>query len=237
MRSDRAARPAIVGPPLEPAGPVLYVAGHRGYIAVMRIYTDVERPAPRKLEPAIEALRRGEVIVYPTDTGYAFGCALSSAKGAATIRRIKKVLVGVHKPLSMVVNELSEISTYASMGNRVFRAMRRVLPGPYTLVLNASQGIPKTAKNRDREVGIRMPDHAVCRMLVDSLGEPLLSSSVGDADEEPCMEHADDLEKRYGGDVAVVIDAGPIWPDPSTVLRGSGDRLVVLREGQGAIPD
>jgi tRNA A37 threonylcarbamoyladenosine synthetase subunit TsaC/SUA5/YrdC len=81
-----------------------------------------------------------------------------------------------------------------------------------------------------------MPDHAVCRMLVDSLGEPLLSSSVG-GDEEPCMEHADELEKRYGHEVAVVIDAGPIWPDPSTVLRGSGGRLEVLREGQGAIPE
>jgi len=177
------------------------------------------------------------VIVYPTDTGYAFGCALSSAKGAATIRRIKKVLEGAHKPLSMVVNELSEISTYGSMGNRVFRTMRRLLPGPYTLVLQSSQGIPKTAKNRDGEVGIRMPDHAVCRMLVDSLGEPLFSSSVSAADEEPSMVHADDLEKRYACDVAVVIDAGPIWPDPSTVLRGTGDRLEVLREGQGAIPD
>jgi tRNA threonylcarbamoyl adenosine modification protein (Sua5/YciO/YrdC/YwlC family) len=203
----------------------------------VRIYSDIERPAPRKLEPAIEALRRGEVIIYPTDTGYAFGCALSSAKGAATIRRIKKVLEGAHKPLSMLVNELGEISTYASMGNRVFRAMRRLLPGPYTLVLYASQGIPKTAKNRDREVGIRMPDHAICRMLVDLLGEPLLSGSVSAADEEACMEHADELEKRYGRDVALVIDAGPLWPDPSTVLRGSGDRLEVLREGQGAIPD
>jgi len=203
----------------------------------MRIYAESERPAPRKLEPAIAVLRRDEVIIYPTDTGYAFGCALSSPKGAATIRRIKKVQEGAHKPLSMMVNELSEISTYGSMGNRVFRSMRRRLPGPYTLVLHASQGIPKTAKNRDGEIGIRMPDHAICRMLVDLLGEPLLSSSVSAADEEPSMEHADDLEKRYGGDVALVIDAGPLWPNPSTVLRGSGDRLVVLREGQGAVPD
>ena len=203
----------------------------------MRIYTEIERPAPRKLKPAIEALQRDDVIVYPTDTGYAFGCALSSAKGAATIRRLKRVVEGAHKPLSMLVNELGEISTYASMGNRVFRTMRRLLPGPYTLVLHASQGIPKTARNRDHEVGIRMPDHAVCRMLVDLLGEPLLSGSVSSADEEPDMEHADELEKRYRGDVGVVIDAGPIWPDPSTVLRGSGDRLDVLREGQGAVPD
>jgi tRNA threonylcarbamoyl adenosine modification protein (Sua5/YciO/YrdC/YwlC family) len=115
--------------------------------------------------------------------------------------------------------------------------MRRVLPGPYTLVLHASQGIPKTAKNRDHEVGVRMPDHAVCRMLVDLLGEPLLTSSVCSADAEPSMEHADELEKRYGHEVGLVIDAGPVWPDPSTVLRGSGNRVEVLREGQGAIPD
>lgn len=203
----------------------------------MRIYTDALRPAPRKLKPAVEALRRDEVIVYPTDTGYAFGCALSSMKGASTIRRLKKVVEGSHKPLSMLVNELSEISSYASVGDRVFRTIRRLLPGPYTLVLHASRAIPKTARNRDHEVGIRMPDHAVCRMLVDLLGEPLLSSSVSAADEEPDMEHADELERRYRGDVGVVIDAGPLWPDPSTVLRGSGDRIEVLREGQGPVPD
>jgi tRNA threonylcarbamoyl adenosine modification protein (Sua5/YciO/YrdC/YwlC family) len=218
-------------------GDRLYVAAATGYIAGMRIYTDIQRPSPRKLRPAIDALRRDEVIIYPTDTGYAFGCALSSAKGAAMIRHLKRVEAGSHKPLSMVVNELGEISEYASMGDRVFRTMRRLLPGSYTLILLANRGIPKTAKNRDHEIGIRMPDHAVCRMLVDLLGEPLLSSSVTLAEDEPDIVHADELEKLHRGDVGLVIDAGPLWPDPSTILRGSGDRLEVLREGQGSVPD
>jgi tRNA threonylcarbamoyl adenosine modification protein (Sua5/YciO/YrdC/YwlC family) len=203
----------------------------------MRVYVEAERPNPRHLVPAIEALRRGRVIVYPTDTGYAFGCALSSPKGIATLRRLKGIDTRHKKPLTMMVNELSDIGRYGAMSNEAFRFVRRLLPGPYTMVLRATSDVPRAMKNRDHEVGMRLPDHAVCRMLVDLLGEPLLTGSVTAGEDEPTLEEPDLLERQLPPEVDVVIDAGPLWPDPSTVLRLSDAEIEVLREGQGPLPD
>lgn len=202
----------------------------------MRIRTHIDRPDPRKLQPAVAALRKGEVIVYPTDTGYAFGCALSSAKGIARLRKLKNFDEKSRKPLALMVNELSDLSTYGVMDNSIFRMARRILPGAYTIVLRASVAVPRAMKNRDHEIGLRMPDNAVCRMLVELAGEPLLVGSVSSADEDPELEDPELFEARYHGDVSVVIDAGPLWPDPSTVLRAGREEIEVLREGQGPIP-
>jgi tRNA threonylcarbamoyl adenosine modification protein (Sua5/YciO/YrdC/YwlC family) len=203
----------------------------------MRVRVHIDRPAPRKLLPAVEALGKGEVIIYPTDTGYAFGCALSSAKGIAKLRRLKDFDEKSRKPLALMVNELADLGTYGVMDNRIFRMARRILPGAYTIVLRASVAIPRAMKNRDHEIGLRMPDNAVCRMLVELAGEPLLVGSVSPAEEESELEDPELLETRYHADVAVVIDAGPLWPDPSTVLRASREEIEVLREGQGPVPD
>ena len=106
----------------------------------MRVHVEPERPNPRKLQPAVDALKRGQVIVYPTDTGYAFGCALSSVKGITAIRKLKGLDEKSHKPLTMIVTELSEVGRYGVMSNSHFRLIRRLLPGPYTLILKASAG-------------------------------------------------------------------------------------------------
>ncbi|MFO7567458.1 MAG: L-threonylcarbamoyladenylate synthase [Enhygromyxa sp.] len=203
-----------------------------------RIRVDPERPDPRKLTPAVEALQRGEVIIYPTDTGYAFGCALSSVKGIDTLRRLKGLPPKHPKPLTMLVQNLNDIGRYGNMSNQAFRVVRRLLPGPYTIVLQATSDVPRAMKNRAHEVGMRLPDHKVCAMLVELLGEPLLTGSVTPGEEPPELEEPEDLERRYSRDVPLIIDAGYIWPEPSTVLRfdESGD-IEVLRVGQGAVPD
>ena len=203
----------------------------------MRIRVDPERPAPRKLAPAIDALRRDQVILYPTDTGYAFGCALSSRKGISTIRRLKGFDERSRKPLSMLVNELSDFGHYAIMETSVFRTVRRILPGAYTIVLEASSEIPRDMRNRDGEIGLRIPDSPLCRMLVDLLGEPILTGSVTPGEEEPELEDPEVFERRYRGQVEVVIDGGPLWPEPSTVLRAEERGLSVLRVGKGAVPE
>jgi tRNA threonylcarbamoyl adenosine modification protein (Sua5/YciO/YrdC/YwlC family) len=203
----------------------------------MRVYVEPERPNPRHLRPAIEALQRGRVIVYPTDTGYALGCALSSTKGIATLRRLKGIDAKHKKPLTMMVNELSDIGRYGYMSNEAFRVVRRLLPGPYTMVLRATSDVPRAMKNRDHEVGMRLPAHPVCNMLVDLLGEPLLTGSVSTGEEQPELEEPELIEHRFSPEVELLIDAGPIWPDPSTVLRFSDSEIEVLREGQGPLPE
>jgi len=203
----------------------------------MRVRVDPERPGPRKLSPAIEALRRGHVILYPTDTGYAFGCALSSRKGITTIRALKGFDARSRKPLSMLVNELGDFGHYAIMGTSVFRTVRRILPGPYTIVLEASGDVPRDMRNRHGEIGLRMPDFPVCQMIVDMLGEPLVSGSLTAGEDDPELEDPDELERIHRGDVALVVDAGVMWPEPSTILQAEGNELVVLRAGKGRIPD
>jgi len=203
-----------------------------------RLRMDPERPDPRKLQPAIEALRHGEVIIYPTDTGYAFGCALSSVKGIETLRKLKGLPAKHKKPLSMLVENLNDMGRYGHMSNQTFRVVRRLLPGPYTIVLKASSDVPRAMKNRAHEIGMRLPDHKVCTMLVELLGEPLLTGSVTPGEDSPELEDPEDLEQRFARELALIIDTGHIWPEPSTVLHfdENGD-IEVLRVGQGPVPD
>jgi len=202
-----------------------------------RLRIDPERPDPRKLAPAVEALRRGEVILYPTDTGYAFGCALSSRRGITKLRKLKGIDAKHKKPLTMLVDSLGEIGRYGVMANAAFRVVRRLLPGPYTMVLRATSDVPRAMKNRAHEVGVRLPDYAVCNLLVSELGEPLLTGSVTPGEAQPELEEPETLEHRYARDVALMIDGGHIWPEPSTVMRFDEDGdIEVLRVGQGEIP-
>ena len=115
--------------------------------------------------------------------------------------------------------------------------MRRILPGCYTIVLEASQEVPRDMRNRQGEIGLRIPDHAVCGMLVDLLGEPVVRGSLTPGDVDPELEDPEDLERIYRGRVEVVVDGGLLWPEPSTILRASGPDLEVLREGKGPVPE
>lgn len=200
----------------------------------MRVHVEAERPNPRKLQPAVEALKKGQVIVYPTDTGYAFGCAMSSVRGIAAIRRLKGLDERSHKPLTMIVSSMADVGKFGVLSTSHFRVVRRLLPGPYTLVLKAAPDVPRTMHNRHHEVGLRMPDYAVSRLLIEEIGEPLLTGSVTPYDSPIVeLEEPEELERRHQREVSVVVDAGPLWPDPSTVLRLIDDEIEVLREGKG----
>lgn len=201
----------------------------------MRVRADALRPAPRNVQPAVDALQRGQVIVYPTDTGYAFGCALSSPKGIATLRRLKGIHEKHEKPLTMLVESFNDLARFGHLSNSAFRLVRRLLPGPYTMVMRATSEVPRSMRNRAHEVGVRLPDHPLCNMLVDMLGEPLLTGSVTPAEDEAMLEEPEAYE-RFAADVGLILDSGPLWPEPSTVLRLVDDEIEVLREGQGELP-
>lgn len=203
----------------------------------LRVRVDPERPAPRRLAPVVEALRRDRVILYPSDTGYAFGGALSSRKAIGRIRTLKGFDERSRKPLSILVNELSDFGHYAIMDTSVFRTVRRILPGAYTIVLEASNDVPRDLRNRHGEIGLRMPDSPICRMLVEALGEPIVTGSLTPGDQEPELEDPDELERRFAGRVEVVVDGGPLWTEPSTILQATDEGLEVTREGKGPVPD
>ena len=201
-----------------------------------RIRLDPERPSPRKLQPAIDALARDRVVLYPSDTGYAFGCALSSRKAIGKIRTLKGHDERSKKPLSMLVNALSDFGHYAIMETGVFRTVRRILPGAYTIILEASTDVPRDMRNRFGEIGLRMPDSPLCRMLVEGLGEPIVTGSLTSGDDEPSLEDPDELERLFRGRVDVLVDGGHVWPEPSTILQATGGELEVTREGKGPLP-
>jgi tRNA threonylcarbamoyl adenosine modification protein (Sua5/YciO/YrdC/YwlC family) len=134
----------------------------------------------------------------------------------------------------MIVNALAEVGRYGVMSNSHFRLIRRLLPGPYTLILKAASDVPRSMYNRHHEVGIRMPAHPLCSLLVGELGEPLLTGSVTPFDDGvPELEDPEAYEQRYAREVAVVVDVGPLWPDPSTVLRFVDGEVEVVRQGKG----
>jgi len=177
------------------------------------------------------------VILYPTDTGYAFGCALSSRKGINAIRALKGYDERSRKPLSMLVNELSDFGHYSIMGTSVFRTVRRILPGAYTIILEASGDVPRDMRNRHGEIGLRMPDMPLCRMLVELLGEPVVTGSITAGEDEPALEDPEEFERLFRGRVEVVVDGGVMWPEPSTILQATDNELEVTRVGKGAVPE
>ena len=122
------------------------------------------------------------------------------------------------------------------MPTSVFRTVRRILPGAYTVVLEASGDVPRDMRNRHGEIGLRMPDRPLCRMLVDLLQEPVVTGSLTAGDEEPTLEDPEELERIYRGRVEVIVDGGPMWPEPSTILQATENELEVTRVGKGEVP-
>lgn len=199
-------------------------------VMLIKIYP--ENPNPREVSKVVNLLKDGALIVYPTDTVYAIGC------DALNVRAVEKLcaLKGVNplkSNLSIVCFDLSDISEYAQVSNRTFKLLKKNLPGPFTFILPTSSKLPKIYKNR-KEVGVRVPDNTIARVLVEELGNPILSMSVHDKDE--MVEYSTDPElihEKYGEDVAVVIDGGYGDDIPSTVVTCLDDEFEILRQGKG----
>ncbi len=198
----------------------------------MIIEIDPERPRMRRLDRAVEALRRGEVIVYPTDTCYGLGCDIFNKKAIERIYQIK----GVPKttPFSFICPDLADISRYARVTDYAYRILKRFLPGPYTFILEGTRAVPKMMLTKRKTVGIRVPDHPIPRILCEGLGNPLLSTSVtvqgGEVLSEPW-----EIEAALGKLVPVIIDSGVIPAEPSSVVSLIDDEPQVLRHGKGDV--
>lgn len=199
----------------------------------MRISVDPINPNPGVIAKAVEVLRSDGVLVYPTDTVYGIGCRLGSPAGIAAVYRAKGRQR--RKPASFICRDLQQISRYAVLSDAAYRLAKQLLPGPYTLVLPASPACPKPIQSAHRAVGVRIPDCAVTAAIVQALGEPLISTSANMSGEET-PEDAAAIERAFGPSVSLVLDAGALTGQPSTVLDCTGPEAVVLRQGAGLWP-
>ena len=191
-------------------------------------------PQGRHITHAVDVLREGGVIIYPTDTVYGIGCSIFDANAIERIYAIKQQ--DRSKPFTFICSDLSHISEYAKVSNSAFRLMKQLIPGPYTFVLPASRlkQLPKSMISKRQEVGIRVPDNGICRSLLKEFGTPILSASVDDGN-GALINDPEMLHERYKRQVDLMLEAGKSILSLSTVLDLTGDKPVVVREGAGDI--
>ena len=200
---------------------------------LVKIYE--ENPNPKEIAKVVKVLQDGGLVIYPTDTVYALGCDALNVRAVEKICKIKGVNPQKSN-LSIICYDLSNLSEYAKVSNAAFKLMKRYLPGPYTFILPTSSELPKIYKNR-KEVGIRVPDNQIVRTIVQELGNPLLTMSVHD-DEDEVMEYSTDpelIDEKYEGKVDIVIDGVYGGIEPSRVLDCTGDEFSIIRQGKGEI--
>ncbi|NLX52535.1 MAG: threonylcarbamoyl-AMP synthase [Deltaproteobacteria bacterium] len=191
-----------------------------------------QNPQMRLIKKATDVLRDGGVIIYPTDTVYGLGCDLSNKRGIEKIYEIKKR--SKKRPLSFVCSDLKHISQYALVTDYAYKTMRRFLPGPYTFILEASRLVPKIILPKRPTTGIRVPDNQICLALIRELGQPIISTSVQTAEGED-LGNPDLINESFGRIVDLIIDGGPIVPEPSSVISLVDDAIEILRIGKGDV--
>jgi tRNA threonylcarbamoyl adenosine modification protein (Sua5/YciO/YrdC/YwlC family) len=185
----------------------------------------------------VTVLKNGGIIIYPTDTVYALGCDITQARSIERICKLKGI-----KPekanFSFICSDLSHLSSFTSaIPNHIFRIMKKALPGPYTFILEANHHVPKLLKQNRKTVGIRIPDNMICKLIVERLGNPLISTSLHDHSDD-ILEYFSDPEvihRQYGDVVDLVVDGGFGNIYASTVIDCSGDEPEVIREGLGSL--
>jgi tRNA threonylcarbamoyl adenosine modification protein (Sua5/YciO/YrdC/YwlC family) len=189
-------------------------------------------PQKRLIRRAVDALRNGGIIAYPTDTFYGIGCDIFNKNAIERIYQMKRR--PKNRPFSFICSDLKHISEFAQVTNYAYKTMNRLLPGPYTFILEGSRLVPKIMLNKRRTVGIRIPKHAICLAIVRELGNPVISTSSTGPDGN-VLETPFEIEERWGHALDVIIDGGPIVSRPSSVVSLIGDVPEVIREGQGDV--
>ena len=191
-------------------------------------------PQRRLIRRAVEIIRDGGLLAYPTDSCYAFGCHIGDKFAMERIRRVRRT--GKDHDFTLVCRDLSEIATYARIDNWSYRLLKALTPGPYTFILRATGEVPRRLQNpRRRSIGIRVPNHAVPLAMLEELGEPIMSSTlILPGDDRPLTDPAE-IRARLEHQVDAIIDAGPSGLEPSTVLDLSSGNVDVRRYGKGDV--
>jgi len=199
----------------------------------IKIYN--ENPNPKEIEKVVRVLRKGGLIIYPTDTVYGLGCDITSVKALERIARIKKVKLAKAN-FSFICNDLSHLSDYVrQIDTPTYKLLKRALPGAYTFILPGNNKLPKAFKKK-KTVGIRVPDNNISRAIVKALGNPIVTTSIHD--EDSLIEYTTDPElifEKWQKLVDLVIDGGYGDNQPSTIIDLSTDEIEIIREGKGSL--
>ncbi|GAB4202102.1 MAG: L-threonylcarbamoyladenylate synthase [Bacteroidia bacterium] len=194
-----------------------------------------EKPQEKEIEKVVNVLKDSGVIIYPTDTVYALGCDIYQNKAIERIARLKKI--DPEKALfTFICTDISDISSYVlPIPNSVFKTIKKLIPGPYTFVLNANNNVPKILKQNRKTIGIRVADNNITREIIHQLGNPLLSSSLIDENNDITEYYTDpqDIYNEYKNKVDLIIDGGYGNVVPSTILDCTKDEIELIRQGAG----
>jgi tRNA threonylcarbamoyl adenosine modification protein (Sua5/YciO/YrdC/YwlC family) len=193
-----------------------------------------DNPQARLISRAVEIVRSGGVIAYPTDSAYALGCQLGDKSALERIRRIRR-LDDTHN-FTLICRDLSELGTYARVNNIAYRLIRNHTPGPYTFILRATDEVPRRLLHpKRRTIGLRVPDNRITQALLEALGEPLMSVTLILPGDELPLTDPEMIRERLQHDIELVIDGGICGAEPTSVIDLADDTPVVLREGCGDV--
>jgi tRNA threonylcarbamoyl adenosine modification protein (Sua5/YciO/YrdC/YwlC family) len=193
-----------------------------------------KNPQLRLVRQAVQIIREGGVVVYPTDSCYALGCHIGDKAAMERISRIRET--DKHHHFTLVCRDLSEIAKYARVNNQQYRTLRAFTPGPYTFILQATRETPKRLQNpKRRTIGIRVPEHPVPQALLTELGEPIMSSTLHLPRDPYPMTDAQEIQERLLHQVDAVIDGGNCGLEPTSVVDLEGLAPIVARRGKGDV--
>lgn len=199
---------------------------------ILRVHPD--NPQPRSIKAAIDTLRNGGLIIYPTDSGYAIGWSLDNLKAPKVVAQIKQIDAQHH--YTMMCQNISQMTDFVLVDNVAFRLIKQHTPGAYTFIMPATRRVPKKLQHQKRKtIGVRIADHAVVDALLEELGEPMMTSTLEFPDIDMYELDVDDIELRVGNRVNSIIDAGYCAQEPSTVVDLSMGEVDIIRQGKGVI--
>ena len=199
----------------------------------MIININPDNPQLRLIKQVVEKIRHGAVICYPTETGYGVGCDIFNPKAIKQLVQLKRR--PKNKPFSFMCSDLKNISLYAHVSNTAYRLLKKNLPGPYTFVLPGTKLVPKVMTTHQKTVGIRVPENEICRLLLEELDAPIINTSIPVDDDTQGPREAYEIDMLIGNRVDLIIDGGPVYPDPSSLIDLTGDSPEILREGKGDV--
>ena len=198
-----------------------------------RIQADLARFDQRWAAETARILADGGLAAIPTDTVYALACDIASKRGVERLYAAKGM--DRRQPLAFLLPDLSNVAKYGIVTNFAYRVMRRLLPGPYCIELEATREVPRMLMEKRRVVGIRVPDSAFVQALLAELGRPVLVSGANAPGEDRALTDADQIEAHFGSQLDLLVDAGPLGDEPSTVISLVGDEFVLVRQGKGPV--